>query len=81
MKKKKFKYVKTINSNYLTPLSNFVSHFCFLKVKSSRSLVIPNRATFDYSYSVSSIRSNNFVVVFIKKHASLRIRLLLQKLR
>ena len=53
-----------------------------LKTEHLNGLFLSTVATFEYSYSVSCIRTNIgvSVAVFVEKHTSLRIQLLLHKL-
>ena len=67
-------------------IQNTVSHIGFRSTRVAlfsvqQSYLVPNIATFEYSYFVASMNTASLVsvAVFVDKHASLRIRVLLHK--
>ena len=88
-----FFYISNFKSSlyicHFSPCQIPARHFISVRVHVSPlylsfTIAVPNRTTFEYSYSVSSIRTNRatvfFAAIFVNKHASLRIRLLLHKI-
>ena len=61
---------------YQKAKTNYVQTSTYFQLVS----VVSNRATFEYSYSVSSIRTNKATVLLYSSTNTLRIRLLLHRL-